>query len=146
VNVSSSAGHLSRIPGEHLRNILASPDLTEEKLSSLITSFVKYVVLIHVEISSHMSRMKTKCIRSWFRAAKDGIHIQEGWPNSAYVVSKVGVSALTRIQQRELLKDENRPDIVVNHVHPGYVDTDMTSHKGHLTIEQGASLEYSSLI
>lgn len=26
----------------------------------------------------------------------------------------------------------------MNAVHPGYVDTDMTSHKGHLTPDQGA--------
>jgi len=26
----------------------------------------------------------------------------------------------------------------VNHVHPGYVDTDMTSHKGPLSPEEGA--------
>jgi carbonyl reductase 1 len=53
-------------------------------------------------------------------------------------VSKVGVSALSRIQQREM--DKARPDdgILINHVHPGYVDTDMTSHKGPLTTEQGA--------
>ena len=47
---------------------------------------------------------------------------------------------MSRIQQRELegwLKDE-RQDIVVNHVHPGYVDTDMTRHSGPLTIEEGA--------
>lgn len=50
----------------------------------------------------------------------------------------MGVSALSRIQQREI--DENRPndDIIVNHVHPGYVDTDMSSHKGVLTIDEGA--------
>ena len=71
------------------------------------------------------------------RAAENGTHIQEGWPNSAYVVSKVGVSALSRIQQRELAKEGCMPDIVINHVHPGYVDTDMSSHKGPLTIEQG---------
>ena len=41
VNLSSSAGHLSRIPGKHLREVLASTDLTEEKLSALMTSFVK---------------------------------------------------------------------------------------------------------
>ena len=29
-------------------------------------------------------------------------------------------------------------DLVVNHVHPGWVDTDMTSHKGPLTPEEGA--------
>ncbi|KAL3242812.1 hypothetical protein MRX96_020976 [Rhipicephalus microplus] len=31
-----------------------------------------------------------------------------------------------------------REDLVVNAVHPGYVDTDMTSHKGPLTPDQGA--------
>lgn len=30
-------------------------------------------------------------------------------------------------------------DIKVNAVHPGYVDTDMSSHKGPLTIDEGAS-------
>ena len=45
--------------------------------------------------------------------------------NSSYVVSKIGWSALSRVQQRALAAD-SRPDIVVNHVHPGYVDTDMT--------------------
>ncbi|KAG4076173.1 hypothetical protein HA402_014722 [Bradysia odoriphaga] len=72
------------------------------------------------------------------RSTKTNIHSSKGWPNSAYSVSKVAVSALSRIQQREM--DETRPDddILVNHVHPGYVDTDMTSHKGHLTIDQGA--------
>lgn len=37
--------------------------------------------------------------------------------------------------------DDEKPcrNISVNAVHPGYVDTDMTSHKGTLTIEEGAS-------
>ena len=69
--------------------------------------------------------------------AENGTHVQEGWPDWASGVAKIGISALTRIQQREFLKDKNRPDVVVNSVHPGYVDTDMTSHKGHRTIEQG---------
>ena len=55
---------------------------------------------------------------------------------TAYGFSKVGLTALTRIQQREFNKD-SRPDLVVNALCPGYVDTDMSSHKGHLTIEQG---------
>lgn len=72
------------------------------------------------------------------RSAKNGKNTEDGWGNSAYVVSKVGVSALTIIQQREINKDTSRPGISINCCHPGYVDTDMTSHKGHLTIEQGA--------
>lgn len=34
-------------------------------------------------------------------------------------------------------EDPNR-NISINHVHPGYVDTDMTSHKGRLTPDEGA--------
>jgi NAD(P)-dependent dehydrogenase (short-subunit alcohol dehydrogenase family) len=72
----------------------------------------------------------------YYRSAAAGKNVADGWGSSAYNVSKVGVSALTIIQQRQFDKD-SRPGIVVNSVHPGYVDTDMTSHKGPLTIEQG---------
>lgn len=41
VNLSSSAGKLSRIPGEELRKKLSSSTLTEEELCSLMTQFVK---------------------------------------------------------------------------------------------------------
>ncbi|XP_014244821.1 carbonyl reductase [NADPH] 3-like [Cimex lectularius] len=111
VNVSSSAGHLLRIPGEELRKKFSEPNLTEPELSKLMKQFIA--------------------------DAKDGSYASKGWPNSTYVVSKVGVSTLTRIQHRLFLEDP-REDIVINHVHPGYVDTDMTSHQGPLTIEQGA--------
>jgi len=118
VHVSSTMGHLLRINGQEpesieLRKQLCDPELTIPKLIELVNAFV--------------------------RLAKESKHRENGWPNSAYAVSKVAVSALTRIQQREL--DQSRPgdDLVVNSVHPGYVDTDMTSHKGELTIDQGAS-------
>ncbi|XP_063244170.1 carbonyl reductase [NADPH] 1-like [Bacillus rossius redtenbacheri] len=111
VNLSSSMGHLLKIPGEELRGRLADPNLTEETLGALMLEFVE--------------------------AAKRGDHTKLGWGNSAYAVSKVGVSALSFIQQRAFDKDP-REDLVVNAVHPGYVDTEMTSHKGPLTIEQGA--------
>lgn len=117
VNVSSSSGHLlNNIVGKDetsvaLRAKLASADLTYEELIKLMQGFVD--------------------------AAQNGEHEKLGWPNSTYKVSKIGVSAMTRIQQREFDQD-SRQDIIVNSVHPGYVDTDMTSHKGPLTIEQGA--------
>ena len=54
-------------------------------------------------------------------------------------LSKVGLSALTRIQQKEL---NHKDDVVVNHVHPGFVDTDtfmdMMGKKGKLSIDRGA--------
>ena len=56
-----------------------------------------------------------------------------------YKVSKIGLCALTRIQQRQFDQDPRR-DIIVNSVHPGFVDTDMSNHEGDLTIEQGTTL------
>ncbi|KAF6203739.1 hypothetical protein GE061_002073 [Apolygus lucorum] len=120
VTLSSSAGHLHRIPGTELRKRFGAATLTEEELDDLMQEFL--------------------------RAAKVGNHSDLGWPNSAYVVSKVGVSALTRLHHQTFLKD-SREDIVINHVHPGYVDTDMTSHKGPLTIAQGADAPtYAALL
>lgn len=121
VNVSSSAGHLTRIPGIQLREQLSSPLLTVQQLDALMRQFVD--------------------------AARDGVHEQLGWPSSAYAVSKVGVSALTFAQQRAFDAERGSDGIVVNSVHPGYVDTDMTSHKGPLSIEQGAeALVYLALL
>lgn len=112
VNVSSSAGFLLNIPSEDLRKKFAKDDLTYEELDGLMNDFVE--------------------------SAQAGNHGEKGWPNSTYVVSKVGLSAMSRMQQRDLAKDESRKDIALNHIHPGYVDTDMTSHKGPLSIEDGA--------
>lgn len=116
VNLSSSCGHLLQIPSEELRKQFSDPDLTVRDLNGLMVTFLE--------------------------EAKRGHHLSKGWPSSGYVVSKVGVSALTIIQQREFDRD-SREDLIVNSVHPGYVDTDMSSHKGPLTIEEGA---YAPLI
>jgi len=113
VNVSSSCGHLSRIPSPELRAKFGSESLTVKELSELMNQFVL--------------------------SAKDNKHSEQGWGKSAYVVSKVGLSALTLIQQRMFNSEPEKREISVNSVHPGYVDTDMTSHKGPLTIEEGAS-------
>ena len=114
VNMSSSCGFLGRIQNEELKAKFASSDstLSEDNLDSLMNDYVA--------------------------ATASGSHADNGWPNSTYVVSKVGVSALTRIQQREMEKDSSRSDIVINHVHPGWVATDMSSYKGPLTVEEGA--------
>jgi len=127
VNMSSSAGFLGHIgktgdaaKAESLKAKLASETLTREELDGLMDNFVE--------------------------TAEAGSHGSHGWPNSTYVVSKIGWSALSRIQHREMEQD-TRKDIVVNHVHPGYVDTDMTSHKGPLSIDRGAeSAIFASLL
>jgi len=117
VNVTSNCGHLSKIRGDEptaglLRDRLASKELTEEELVEIMEQFVKL--------------------------AEEGEHVKNGWPDSSYKVSKVGVSALSIIQQRAFDVQRAGEDIVINHAHPGYVDTDMSSHKGHMTVEEGA--------
>jgi len=126
VHVSSAAGQLSRIRGqepqaEELRKKFSAPDATVDQIKELANQFVKL--------------------------AKDETHFAAGWPNSTYEVSKVCVCAVTRIQQRTFDAERPGDDIVVNSVHPGYVDTDMTSHKGHLSIDEGAvSSVYAALL
>jgi len=119
VNMSSSAGFLGHIgarsgdkdKAEELKKKLSSTSLTVPELDGLMRNFVE--------------------------TANAGTHGSYGWPNSTYVVSKIGWSALSRIQQRQMEQDP-RQDIVINHVHPGYVDTDMTRNKGVHTIDRGA--------
>lgn len=119
VNMSSSCGFLGKMDkcvnkekGAMIKKTFASEDLSNEELDELMKSFVS--------------------------SAAEGCLDQNGWITDSYNVSKMGVSALSRIQQRQLDQDSSRSNIVVNHVHPGYVDTDMTSHKGPLTIDRGA--------
>lgn len=50
------------------------------------------------------------------RAAKDGTATSKGYPESAYGMSKVGVTAATIVQQAEIDKDTSRTDIVINAV------------------------------
>ncbi|CAG9569838.1 unnamed protein product [Danaus chrysippus] len=106
INLSSSWGHLSRIPNKKLAERFQDPNLTVSDLSELMSQYV--IAVKHGNYSD--------------------------WGNSAYVVSKVGVTALTRIHQRML----NDRDINVNAVNPGCVKTDMTSHEGFMSIDEGA--------
>ncbi|KAI5645952.1 short chain dehydrogenase domain-containing protein [Phthorimaea operculella] len=108
INISSSSGHLSRIPSEEIRKKLQNTDITVEELKSLMNSYVNAV-----------------------KVNKD---IEIGWGDSPYVVSKVGVNAYTFLLNRRLA---NR-GITVNCVHPGYVRSDMTRGGGDRTAEQGA--------
>ncbi|XP_021378270.1 carbonyl reductase [NADPH] 1-like [Mizuhopecten yessoensis] len=70
-------------------------------------------------------------------SAKTGTYGNLGWPEMAYGVSKLGVTVLSIIQQRNLLLDA-RPDIIINTCCPGLVMTDMSSQKGTKTIDEGA--------
>uniref|UniRef100_A0A2A4IVK8 carbonyl reductase (NADPH) n=1 Tax=Heliothis virescens TaxID=7102 RepID=A0A2A4IVK8_HELVI len=107
VNLSSSCGQLGLIPSQYLKNQLKDEKLTVPVLSKWMQQYVD--------------------------SAKEGTQAGD-WGDSSYVVSKVGVSALTFIQQRML----DSRGIKVNAVHPGYVDTDLSCHHGPLTTDEGA--------
>lgn len=109
INISSSAGHLSNIASIELRKELSRTDLKVEEL-------LKYA-------QNYINAVKND----------DGV-VLKAWGNSAYVVSKAAVCALTFIHQRIL---EHR-GIAVNCVHPGHVATDMTKFKGAMSPEEGA--------
>ena len=110
VNVSSSAGHL-KILHKNLQDKFSSPDLTEAELVSLMDQFVKDVT--------------------------DGKHTEKGWPNTAYGTSKVGMTALTKVHAREMVKLGNE-DILVNACCPGWVRTDMAGYNATLSPDEGA--------
>jgi len=115
VHVSSQVGHMNfaRLSPD-LRQRFNSPDLTKDDLVSMITSFVN--------------------------AAQTNSHEAQGWSNSAYGISKIGVTALCRIQQRDYDAAHPGNDVIFGACCPGFCDTDMTSHKGPRPAEEGADV------
>jgi len=111
-NVSSGGSLMSlRKCSEDKQARFTDPTITMEELKSLISQFVE--------------------------SAQNGSHTDKGFSNSAYGMSKVGVTVMSIIQQREI-DEQGKEDVVVNACCPGYVSTDMSSHKGPLTIDEGA--------
>lgn len=109
VNVSSNFGELSWIRNEKVKKELQDiENLTEETIDGIIQWFLK-------DFKSNMLS-------------------ENGWPLTcaAYKISKATINAYTRLLARKF------DSILVNCVHPGYVITDITSHTGHLTPEEGA--------
>ena len=89
--------------------------------------------------SSRFATLSSRYIISvvLFRKAKQNAHVDQGYPSTAYGMSKVALTAATILQQRFFDEKANR-DIVINACCPGYINTDMTSNKGTGTTEQGA--------
>lgn len=78
-----------------------------------------YFVWIHMTLVANMTiwrAHKMPGVVFAFSDVRNGNHQQRGWPQTAYGVSKIGVSLMTPIQQREVAADSSKPDIVINAV------------------------------
>ncbi|KAL9370465.1 hypothetical protein Peur_035605 [Populus x canadensis] len=109
VNVSSLRGELCRIRGEDLRNELGDLEtLNEEKLDSILKRFLKDL--------------------------KENTLEAGGWSLMlpAYSISKATLNAYTRVLAKR------HPNMLINCVHPGYVNTDINWHTGPMPVEEGA--------
>jgi NAD(P)-dependent dehydrogenase (short-subunit alcohol dehydrogenase family) len=74
-------------------------------------------------------------VRSFEDAVQQGRHVAEGWPSSAYRVSKASLNAWVRLLARELAPRQIR----VNAVCPGWVRTDMGGAAAPRSVEAGAA-------
>ncbi|XP_053604897.1 carbonyl reductase [NADPH] 1-like [Plodia interpunctella] len=112
LHISSDCGHLSNVKHPEWIKRLSSKDLTRSDIDEFVNWFLNSV--------------------------RDGTfkrsYIADFGSIAAYRVSKVAVSALTILQQKEV---ESR-NICVNSVHPGLVSTDMTMGIGVLSQDESA--------
>uniref|UniRef100_A0A8V0YHX5 carbonyl reductase (NADPH) n=1 Tax=Gallus gallus TaxID=9031 RepID=A0A8V0YHX5_CHICK len=113
VNVSSMVS-ISALGGcsQELQKKFRSDTITEDELVELMTKFVE--------------------------DTKKSVHEKEGWPNTAYGVSKIGVTVLSRIQARMLNEKRKGDHILLNACCPGWVRTDMAGPKAPKSPEEGA--------
>lgn len=108
VNVSSRVGHLKIVKDKAIRDKLTNPESTYEDVINVMDLFVKSAA-----------------------AGTSGTIA-----DNCYGMTKVGCTALTRVQSRQVKK--LGADIVVNAICPGLCKTDMSSGTGYQTDAQGA--------
>lgn len=100
---------MQRIPSEDLRNELGDVQtLTEDKLDTIVERF--------------KHDLKENALEAG------------GWSLMlpAYSISKCALNAYTRVLAKKY------PNMYINCVHPGYVNTDINWHTGVLPTEEGA--------
>ncbi|KAM4591343.1 carbonyl reductase [NADPH] 1-like isoform 1-T2 [Odontesthes bonariensis] len=113
VNVSSFVGcrTLNNCSPE-LQQRFRSEDITEDELVALMQKFVD--------------------------EAKRGEHKKGGWPETAYGVSKTGLTTLSMILAHRLSKERPNDGILLNACCPGWVRTDMAGPKAPKSPDEGA--------
>uniref|UniRef100_A0A2K6G4S8 Carbonyl reductase (NADPH) n=1 Tax=Propithecus coquereli TaxID=379532 RepID=A0A2K6G4S8_PROCO len=98
-----------------------SPEL-QQKFRSETTTEEELVGLMHKSVED----------------TKKGVHQKEGWPNTAYGVTKTGITVLSRIQARKLSEQRKGDKVLLNACCPGWVRTDMAGPKATKSSEEGA--------
>ena len=118
--MSSRAGDVEKITNSTLKKRSVSEDLTLDELKKIMKDFVSYVLSPLYEI--YMFHILVMLVYVYaikgllFSAAKQGTHKEAGFPNTAYGMSKIGLTAATRILQRDIAKLNKNEDIIVNAV------------------------------
>ena len=77
-------------------------------------------------------------MKKFVEDTKNEVHEREGWPNSAYGVSKLGVTVLSRILARRLEEKRKADRILLNACCPGWVKTNLGGAHASKTVEEGA--------
>lgn len=111
INVASAAGRLTILKSSTLVQQFTSETLQTSELDDLMRKFVA--------------------------DAENGVHGQNGWPNTGYGVSKLGLIAYTRILARQYADK-----IMVNSVDPGYCKTDQNDNNGTVDAKRGAQTPF----
>uniref|UniRef100_A0A3B4BDL4 carbonyl reductase (NADPH) n=1 Tax=Periophthalmus magnuspinnatus TaxID=409849 RepID=A0A3B4BDL4_9GOBI len=113
VNISSfMASRTLNQCSKELQARFRSEDITEDELVELMKRFVE----------------KTKSDQ----------HKEDGWPQTAYGVSKTGLTVLSMILARRLSKERPQDNILLNACCPGWVRTDMAGDKAPKSPDEGA--------
>ena len=84
----------------------------------------------------------TQLMEEYQDKVEEGTHTNDGWPSTAYGVSKAGVTGMSRILGRQIVEGKFKgvnDGVLLNCCCPGYVDTDMSKHRGRKTPDQGAA-------
>ncbi|XP_038223283.1 carbonyl reductase [NADPH] 3-like [Zerene cesonia] len=112
LNISSDCGHLSNIRNKYWLERLSNKNLTVQDVNEFVDWFLQSV---------QNGTLKTE-------------DIADNATVPAYRVAKVALSAVTKVQQRELA----HRNISVNSLHPGLVRTDMTTGIGFYSADEAA--------
>jgi len=110
VNVASKLGLLTRLPAQSHKDRILNAKAVQD-VSQIVEDYV--------------------------RSCENGTQVEDGYPKTAYEMSKVALITVTQLH-KQIFNADSRPGIIINAVCPGYCATDLNNHSGYLTADQGA--------